>query len=109
MGDLKRQLAALQMGGGGGNAAAGVAARGRGSPGGKENGEAADAACAAGAAAATRPTVLPAGELSEAVARLAAERELLLSSGAYAPGDPLIDQLDARLRECAALAAASVP
>lgn len=44
------------------------------------------------------------GQLGEAVQRLSAERELLLGSGAYSPDDPLIAQLDQRIRDCAALA-----
>ena len=48
--------------------------------------------------------VLPGGQLAEAVQRLLGERELLLSSGAYSAEEPLIQQLDRRIRECAALA-----
>lgn len=41
--------------------------------------------------------------------RLLAEREELLASGAYTRDDPLIQQLDGRIRECAAAAAPAVP
>ena len=36
------------------------------------------------------------------VQRLCQEREALLASGAYCPGDPLIQQLEQRIRACAA-------
>jgi hypothetical protein len=44
------------------------------------------------------------GELGAAVERLLREREALLASGAYTPQDPLIQQLNKRVKECAALA-----
>jgi hypothetical protein len=86
MGALKQQLHSLQLGG-------------RGS--GKEN-NAEEKSSSGGAG--DSGGVLPGGQLAEAVKRLLGERELLLSSGAYSPEEPLIQQLDRRIRECAALA-----
>jgi hypothetical protein len=104
MGALKQQLHALQM--------AGSTASG-----GKENsgatcsvgpGPAGSAAAAAFAHYTQAPGgVVLQGQLCEAVQRLLRERELLLSSGAYAPDDPLVQRLDRRIKECAALAAPS--
>ena len=88
MGALKQQLHSLQLGG-------------RGSGSGKEN-NAEEKSSSGGAG--DSGGVLPGGQLAEAVKRLLGERELLLSSGAYSPEEPLIQQLDRRIRECAALA-----
>lgn len=126
LGALQRQLHALQLGGGAGGAdgsgsgssgggPAGGGAGGVGaSSGGREPGglctlpAAAGSAVAGGAASPSKENVgggqVLCGQLGGAVQRLLRERELLLDSGAYSPDDPLIAQLDARVRECAALA-----
>ena len=87
MGALKQQLHSLQLGGGGSS--------------GKEN--SVEGTSSSGGAGGSGG-VLPGGQLAEAVQRLLGERELLLSSGAYSTEEPLIQQLDRRIRECAALA-----
>lgn len=61
--------------------------------------------CVQAAVAHEAPLLLGEGAGSEEVQRLLQEREALLASGAYARGDPLIQQLDNRIREWAAAAA----
>lgn len=120
LGALKQELHALQLGGEAGSkrcsggreqlaATAGGSDGNSGVPRAEPGGLYAAAAGAAGAATASPvkdnggSQVLQ-GQLGEAVQRLLRERELLLDSGAYSSDDPLISQLDARIRECAALA-----
>ncbi|KAL4437320.1 hypothetical protein ABPG75_004459 [Micractinium tetrahymenae] len=124
LGALKQQLHVLQLGGGGG-ARDGDGEPIGGDPGGVNGSSAVAAAggqlggsllAAAGAAAGAAPGAAASpgkeagsgqvlrGQLGDAVQRLLRERELLLGSGAYSAEDPLIAQLDARIRECAALA-----
>ncbi len=123
LGELKQQLHALQLSGGAGggccsSAGAGGPAGGQAGhmagsnasaePGGSSTVLAAAGSSAAGAAESQNKEngggrVLR-GQLGQAVQRLLRERELLLDTGAYSPDDPLIAQLDARIRECTALA-----
>lgn len=123
LGELKQQLHALRLSGGAGGACGSgantggpagghmgrmVGSNGSVEPGGSSTVLAAAGNSAAGAAESQNKEngggrVLH-GQLGQAVQRLLRERELLLDTGAYSPDDPLIAQVDARIRECAALA-----
>ena len=81
LGALRQQLRELQQGGGSGSDRA--------------------------AAAADPPALLGGG--GKEAQRLLQEREELLASGAFSREDPVIQQLDQRIRECAGTAAAAGP
>eukprot|EP00887_Chlorella_sp_A99_P007284 scaffold2.g7284.t1 len=101
LGALKQELAAVQQGQRGGGAGAGDEAAG------KENSGSVAPLPAAGGAP---PPRKPGG--GQELARLLQEREALLDSGAYCRDDPLLRELDRRIRQltlCAEAAGAAWP